>query len=208
MKFRFSKRSKAKETFRVSSMMGKYDLTASDIVEKFEGEIPIEELEWNVGVIYGNSGTGKTQIAKHLFSDALFESHKYESSCVIDDFPKELTTDEIARAFNSVGFTTAKSWLKPYHVLSNGEKMRVDLARVITSKDKLAVFDEFTSVVDRKVAKVGSFAVQRAVRKAKKPVSSSGAWRMNSRYHFMISSVRSSDHRVGPPNMFFTGAAR
>lgn len=168
MKFRFAKRSKAKETFRVASMMGKYDLTANDIVEKFEGEIPIEGIDWNVGVIYGNSGTGKTQISRYLFSANLFESHEYKSSCVIDDFPSELTIGEIAKAFNSVGFTTAKSWLKPYHVLSNGEKMRVDLAQAIVSKNKLVVFDEFTSVIDRKVAKVGSFAVQRAVRKAKK----------------------------------------
>lgn len=52
-------------------------------------------------------------------------------------------------------------------MLSNGEKMRCDLARAILSDDELFVFDEFTSVVDRNVAKVGSFAMQKAIRKQK-----------------------------------------
>ena len=34
--------------------------------------------------------------------------------------------------------------------------------------DELFVFDEFTSVVDRNVAKVGSFAMQKAIRKTNK----------------------------------------
>ena len=86
----------------------------------------------------------------------------------MEDFPRRCKADDIARAMNTVGFTTAKSWLKPYHVLSNGEKMRVDLARTILEEKELAVFDEYTSVIDRKVAKVGSFAVQKAVRRLDK----------------------------------------
>jgi len=70
--------------------------------------------------------------------------------------------------FNSVGFSSPPSWLKPYHVLSNGEKMRVDLARSLLSKKDIVVFDEFTSVVDRNVAKITSFAVSKSVRKTKK----------------------------------------
>lgn len=46
--------------------------------------------------------------------------------------------------------------------------MRCDLARAILSKEKLFVFDEFTSVVDRNVAKIGSFAMQKAIRKTDK----------------------------------------
>ena len=46
--------------------------------------------------------------------------------------------------------------------------MRCDLARAILSDDDLFVFDEFTSVVDRNVARIGSFAIQKAIRKSKK----------------------------------------
>lgn len=79
--------------------------------------------------------------------------------------PSNRSVEEITKAFNAVGFSSPPSWLKPYQVLSNGEKMRCDLARAILSDDELFVFDEFTSVVDRNVAKIGSFAMQKAIRK-------------------------------------------
>lgn len=167
MKFSFKKRCKAPSSFRVSSIMGRYDLTSSDVVETFSGEIPIDlQGDWNIGIIYGNSGTGKTQIVKNIFGEEAVRSLEYSASSVLDDFSTFLSSEEIVRVFNSVGFTTAKSWLKPYHVLSNGEKMRVDMARSILEGNELTIFDEFTSVIDRKVAKVGSFALQKAIRKA------------------------------------------
>ncbi|HFX5496015.1 TPA: hypothetical protein ACIE1N_000425 [Streptococcus pyogenes] len=66
--------------------------------------------------------------------------------------------------FYAVGFGSVPSWLKPYHVLSNGEKMRVDLARQILTKD-FVVFDEFTSVVDRQVAQVICIALKKALKR-------------------------------------------
>ena len=79
--------------------------------------------------------------------------------------PKNKRIEEITKIFNSVGFGTVWSWLKPYFVLSNGEQMRVNLARCILSEQKRIIFDEFTSVVDRVVAKTASFAISKAVRK-------------------------------------------
>ena len=81
----------------------------------------------------------------------LIRSFDYKAKSVIDDMPKNCTMEEIERTFYAVGFGSVPSWLKPYHVLSNGEKMRVDLARAILEND-FFVFDEFTSVVDRQVA--------------------------------------------------------
>lgn len=40
-------------------------------------------------------------------------------------------------------------------------KLRVYLANAILSDKELFVFDEFTSVVDRNVAQIGSFAMQK-----------------------------------------------
>ena len=42
--------------------------------------------------------------------------------------------------------------------------MRVDIAHALCLPQQLVVFDEFTSVVDRTVAQVGSYAISRAVR--------------------------------------------
>ena len=64
----------------------------------------------------------------------------------------------------AVGFNTIPAWLRPYGVLSNGEKFRVDLARRLLEGGDLIAVDEFTSVVDRQVAKIGSHAVQKWAR--------------------------------------------
>jgi ABC-type ATPase with predicted acetyltransferase domain len=59
-------------------------------------------------------------------------------------------------------------WLKAYQHLSQGEKMRVDIARALCLEQQLVVFDEFTSVVDREIAKVSAFAIAKAVRRTSK----------------------------------------
>ncbi|MFY7937227.1 MAG: GNAT family N-acetyltransferase [Flavobacterium sp.] len=155
------------KTFRVASVIGKFDLQSENIVEHFKGDIDIPD-EWQVGLIVGKSGTGKTTIAKQLFEDAYITSYDYSAETVLDDMPKECSVEQITSAFNSVGFSSPPSWLKPYSVLSNGQKMRVDLARAILEDNELFVFDEFTSVVDRNVAQIGSFAMQKAIRKTNK----------------------------------------
>lgn len=160
--------SNPKESFRVASVKGIFDLQSNSVVEHFVGDINLEGLEWNIGVIYGASGTGKSTIAKELFGKDIFCNFNYTAESIIDDMPKGKNVTDITKMFNSVGFSSPKSWLKPYSVLSNGEKMRVDLANAILQDKDLIVFDEFTSVVNREVAKIGSFAVQKAIRKMNK----------------------------------------
>lgn len=43
--------------------------------------------------------------------------------------------------------------------------MRCDIARAMLEDNEMFVFDEFTSVVDRNVAQIGSFALQKAIRR-------------------------------------------
>lgn len=165
--FDIIKETTAPKTFRVASVIGKFDLQSEKITEHFKGEINLE-TEWKIGLIVGKSGTGKTTIAKQLFPESYVTNYKYDKLTVLDDMPKDCSVDQITKAFNSVGFSSPPSWLKPYSVLSNGQKMRVDLARAILEENKMFVFDEFTSVVDRNVAKIGSFAIQKAIRKTNK----------------------------------------
>ena len=168
MKFNITKETKPKETFRVSSVLNAFDLSIDKVKEHFEGNIDIEGKEWNIGLIVGSSGTGKSTIAKELFPDTYIFEQTYSEGSVIDDMPKEKSVKEITKAFTSVGFASPPSWLKPYSVLSNGEKMRCDLAKSILEEKEIVVFDEFTSVVNREVAKTGSFAIQKAIRKLNK----------------------------------------
>lgn len=156
-----------KKTFRVASIIGKFDLQSENVIENFKGELNID-FDWKIGLIVGKSGTGKTTIAKQLFPDAYVTNFEYNAETILDDMPKECSLEQITSTFNAVGFSSPPSWLKPYSVLSNGQKMRVDLARAILEENKLFVFDEFTSVVDRQVAQIGSFAMQKAIRKSDK----------------------------------------
>lgn len=152
-------------TFRVSKIEADFDVRPEHSAEHFVGDIMIPS-KWNIGVIVGGSGTGKSTIAKELFGGDLIERFDYSAASVIDDMPKT-DVNNITKMFYAVGFGSVPCWLKPYAVLSNGEKMRVDLARALLEKD-FVVFDEFTSVVDRQVAQTASLAVSKAVRKADK----------------------------------------
>lgn len=165
--FEFIKQITINETFRNKSVIDRYDLIDKNLTEKFIGDINFTD-DWKIGVIVGNSGTGKTTIAKNLFENEYINNYEYDENSVIDNMPKEKTLKEIEICFNSVGFSSPPSWLKPYNVLSNGEKMRVDLARAILNDRKLIVFDEFTSVVDRTIAQISSFAIQKSIRRTNK----------------------------------------
>lgn len=149
-------------TFRVSKIMNDFDVKIEHSTEKFNGEITLPE-EWQIGMIVGGSGTGKSTIGRELFGDLINDDFEYKAKSVIDDMPGK-DIQEIQKMFYAVGFGSVPSWLKPYQVLSNGEKMRVDLARKMLSSDFI-VFDEFTSVVDRQVAKVMSIAISKAIKR-------------------------------------------
>lgn len=164
--FNIIKKSNIDKTFRVAKVMGDFDLKIEHSNEHFEGNIEIPN-KWNIGVIVGNSGTGKSTIAKELFKDCYVNEFEYKNKSVIDDMPENAKVEDISKMFYAVGFGSVPSWIKPYNVLSNGEKMRVDLARALLEKDKIC-FDEFTSVVDRQVAKTACIAINKAIKKTNK----------------------------------------
>jgi len=163
--FDILKEYEASESFRSNSIVDLFTIERCNLSERFSGDIDIEGREWNIGLIVGGSGSGKSTIARECFGDWLVDGFSYKSASVIDDMPDGMPPNKISEIFTSVGFASPPSWLKPYGVLSNGEKMRVDLARAIMERGEKFAFDEFTSVVDRRVAKTGSAAIAKAVRK-------------------------------------------
>ena len=164
--FHIVKKSDIDKTYKVARIMGDYDVQLEHSNEEFVGDIEYPE-NWKIGLIVGGSGTGKSTIANELFKDSIVSDLKYTHKSVIDDMPSNVTIEEIEKTFYSVGFGSVPSWLKPYNVLSNGEKMRVDLARMMLERDFI-VFDEFTSVVDRQVAQTACLAINKSIKNSNK----------------------------------------
>jgi predicted acetyltransferase len=69
--FDIIKKAEPNQTFRVASVMGKFDLQSNKIEERFTGSIDMPD-EWQIGMIIGKSGSGKTTIAKQLFPEKQF----------------------------------------------------------------------------------------------------------------------------------------
>jgi hypothetical protein len=146
---------------------GLFDLPAARKSElTWSAHLPLEEQEWQIGLIVGPSGCGKSTLARELFPGALREHFDWPADrSIVDAFPESLGIREITGLLSSVGFSSPPSWLRPFRALSNGEQFRVTIARALAESPELAVIDEFTSVVDRTVAQIGSAAVARTIRR-------------------------------------------
>lgn len=157
-------------TPRVMQIEGMFDIAAAGkAVTTIPLNLPdLSEREWNVGLIVGPSGAGKSSVARHLFAQQLAAVDDMEwrhDAAVVDEFPKDMRVQDVTELLSSVGFSSPPAWLRPFSTLSNGEQFRVSMARLLAEQRDLAVVDEFTSVVDRTVAKVGSHAIAKTVRK-------------------------------------------
>ena len=199
------------DSFRVRQIAGMFDVDVQQkAVQTFQiQDIPTDD-DWKIGLIVGPSGSGKSSVARHVFGERLYEcGHWPHDKAVIDCFDCDSVRD-ITQLLIAVGFSSPPSWIKPYHVLSNGERFRCDLAKALSAEHrvqsaesrvqstersaerrtqiaertknekhsafctlnsalKTVVFDEFTSVVDRNVAKVGSAAIARGIKSGRMP---------------------------------------
>lgn len=165
------------DSFRVQQVAGMFDVPIAErAVERFAVELPGEDEAWRVGLVVGPSGSGKSTVAREAFGDALYRAGEWpEDRAVVDCFG-DLGARAVTDLFVSVGFGSPPSWVKPYAALSNGERFRCDLARALArgaaaaredDQPPVVAFDEFTSVVDRDVARVCSAAIARGVRRGR-----------------------------------------
>lgn len=152
-------------TIRMRQMSAMFDAPIEGkLGRSWQARLPLSERDWQIGAVIGPSGSGKSTCARNMFGEPTMPTWPDDAS-VVDAFDASLSIEEISNALGSVGFNTIPSWMRPYRTLSNGERFRCDLARVLLDPHPLVWVDEFTSVVDRQTACVGSHAVARFVRK-------------------------------------------
>lgn len=157
--------SNIQRTARVVQVESLFDVAPSDRSgERWSLDVDIP-AQWNIGVIVGPSGSGKSTVARELFAEHVVKDFSWpDDKCVLDGFRKDLSVKDVTGVLSSVGFSSPPSWLRPFHVLSTGQQFRVHVARSLLESPEPCVIDEFTSVVDRTVAQIGSAAIARTVR--------------------------------------------
>lgn len=179
------------DSFRVQQVAGMFDVPlAEKCTERFAVELPSLDENWQVGLIVGPSGSGKSTIAREFYEAELYSGAEWPSDKAVVDCFGDLPIRQVIELFTAVGFSSPPSWIKPYQVLSGGERFRCDLARALSIADlglrnadlqnqssirhsqseiPLVVFDEYTSVVDRNVAKACSTAIAKGIRRGSLP---------------------------------------
>lgn len=165
---------KVPDSFRVQQCAGMFDLELAERTSRsWTIEVPGVDEDWRIGAIVGPSGSGKTVVARHVYGDSLVAGFDWPADRAVIDVLAPADVDGGLKAasamLNSVGFSSPPDWVKPYGVLSNGQRFRCDLARSLLttppSGGGVVAFDEFSSVVDRQVAQFGSAAVAKTIRR-------------------------------------------
>ena len=148
-----------------------FDLAVSDVAEvRIPNNLNLSKLgsEWNIGVICGASGSGKSTILHSLgeITEVEFDNNKP----LISNF-EPMTPQEASSILCAMGLASVPTWIRPYSSLSNGERYRAEVAKRISSnRGGVILVDEYTSVVDSNVAKSMSNALQKYIRKEKKQI--------------------------------------
>ena len=135
-----------------------FDYKATGVEKFYPFKVPADiPSDYGIGVIVGASGTGKSTLLKEF---GIAEPIVWDTKLAIASH-FESPEDAVER-LSAAGLMSVPEWAKPFQALSNGQQFRAGLARSIHHG---AVLDEFTSVVDRNVAKAASTAMARYVRR-------------------------------------------
>ena len=135
-----------------------------------DANIPIEGLDWQIGLIVGPSGSGKTSLGRALFGGGnivdLYDGWDNDVP-IVEAISPEGDFNSVTGALANVGLGDVPSWLRPFSALSNGQQFRAGLARLISDAPDEVIVDEFTSVIDRQIAKIGAMAFSKGWRRNK-----------------------------------------
>lgn len=131
---------------------------------KFDGtskvypfELPQLPDDFKTLCIVGASGSGKSTLLKEFKNYRNSDYYQYDDNAIVSSYA---SPEEASERLSAVGLNSMPVWCRPRKVLSVGEGFRADLA---LNLDSYTIFDEFTSTIDRNVAKSTCNGIRRFI---------------------------------------------
>jgi len=132
-------------------------------------------------LVVGKSGSGKTsfleQIARsHPECFTLCDAkrvHWDDDRAVISELGRGMTTEQAMRLMSSIGLNSVRTWLKPFRILSQGERYRATFARLLAAgstangqrRRRALLMDDFGSVLDGTTARCMAASISKCIKK-------------------------------------------
>ena len=152
-------------------------------LDQWQKFVIYDDVELNIepqDIVYitGDSGSGKSVLLKALEKD--IRQDMGLSSINIADIKPEpnkplietvgKTLEEALELLSRVGLNDAFLFLRSYEQLSDGQKYRYKIAKMIESQAQFWILDEFAATLDRDTAKIVSYNLQKLARQQGKAV--------------------------------------
>jgi len=138
-----------------------------------------DNVELKIGpkdIVYitGDSGSGKSVLLRAL-EKGLGDQAINTTSIELDEGRPLIdtlgdTVDEGLELLSKVGLNDAFLFIRCYEELSDGQKYRYRMAKMMESERQYWVMDEFCATLDRDISKIVAFNVQKLARKEGKAV--------------------------------------
>ncbi|MEM2906057.1 MAG: ABC transporter ATP-binding protein [Candidatus Bathyarchaeia archaeon] len=142
-------------------------------------EYKVEVNPGDVVYITGESGGGKSlllrELAEQMRGSPEFGRVLTDADVAVspEEVPVEglgATVDEALNHLSQAGLNEAFLWLRRYRELSDGQRYRYRLAKMLASGAATWLFDEFAATLDRETARIVAFSLQKTARRTGRTV--------------------------------------
>lgn len=167
---------KISRTARVNQVFDAFGLDISQYDHVVVDDIQMP-TKWDLIYITGISGSGKSSLLKYLSTQHDFDLSRYGMQSMYSRMRNDerplidcigTSFDDALSTLNSVGLSEAFVYFKNFKQLSEGQKYRFYLGKLLKLNKSVILVDEFVSLLDRITANIVAYNYQKALRRLRK----------------------------------------